>query len=294
MSDSAWEQFKTGYRDLEIRPLAPANVDAWLRDWSELEKSLGEHFVGLSRSKNEDTRNRAAEDTYLSFVREVLPPLQSAEQTLKKRLLGLEGYEPDVESVEFSKRFRNEAELFREENVTLLTEELTLGSEYEKFMGGLTVELDDETVTIPEAERKLLDPDRKLRERMWRAIHNAELSVAGELDILFLKLLKLRRQIAENAGFTNYRDYRWRELNRFNYAPGDSRRFHASIASEVVPLLARLREEQRQELNLAALRPWDVQVDPRSRPALRPFDTVSELEDGLERITGRLVRPRAA
>jgi hypothetical protein len=37
-------------------------------------------------------------------------------------------------------------------------------------------------------------------------------------------------------------------------------------------------------MNLAALRPWDLSVDPESRPALEPFGTVQELEEGLVRI----------
>ena len=155
-------------------------------------------------------------------------------------------------------------------------------------MGGLKVELDGETLTIPEAERKLLDSDRSLRERVWRGVADAKLSVSGELDELFLKLFTLRRQLAENAGCLDYRDYRWRQFNRFDYTPEESRQFHESIASEAVPLVAKVRDERREAMDLAALRPWDIAVDPQARPALEPFDSVPELEEGLARIFTRL------
>ncbi len=283
-----WSDFEPGYRDLEDRPLILDNVSMWLHDWSELEKEVQEQYAALSRAKNEDTRDEAAEEAYLTFVREVVPHMETVGQKLKTKFLSLEGFEPEAEHTEFVKRFRNEVELFREENVSLLAEEIALSSGYDKLMGGLKVELDGETLTIPEAERKLLDPDWSLRERAWRGVENAKLSVSSELDKLFLKLLKLRRQLAENAGCSDYRDFRWRQFNRFDYTPEESRQFHESIASEAVPLVAKVRDERREEMDLAALRPWDVAVDPQARPALEPFQTVTELEEGLARIFNRL------
>ena len=288
MTQTSWSDFGAGYDDLETRTLTPDNVNTWLHDWSELEKDVTEQYAALSRAKNEDTRDKAAEAAYLSFVREVVPQMETAGQKLKTKLLSLEGFEPEAEHKEFVKRFRNEVELFREENVSLLAEEIALSSEYDKLMGGLKVELDGETLTIPEAERKLLNLDRSLRERAWRGVENAKLSVSSELDELFLKLLKLRRQLAENAGCSDYRDYRWRQFNRFDYTPEESRQFHESIASEAVPLVAKVRDQRREEMDLAALRPWDLAVDPQARPALEPFRTVEELEDGLARIFTRL------
>jgi oligoendopeptidase F len=82
-------------------------------------------------------------------------------------------------------------------------------------MGALEVNLDGETLTIPEAKRKLLDPDRSLRERAWHAIQNANLSVSGELDALFLNS-EVARWIAENAGFSTTA-LPLARFNRFDY-----------------------------------------------------------------------------
>ena len=288
MTQTAWSQFEAAYNNLETRELTLSNVEHWLREWSDLEKEVEEQQMALLRAKDEDTRDKAAEATYTAFVQEVTPPLSTVNQQLKVKLLGLSDYEPTPETAEFIKKFRNEAELFRGANTPLLADETTLSSEYNKIMGGVSVNLDGETLTIPEAQKKLLSPDRALRERAWRAVHEAELSVSGELDDLFLKLLKLRRHLAVNAGLSDFRSFAWRRWNRFDYTPEESLALHASIAGEVVPLTLELEEERKSELGVTELRPWDKSVDPRSRPPLEPFDTVAELEEGLVRIFNRL------
>lgn len=287
-ANPTWKDFEPVYQELADRELSSRNVNDWLHDWSELEKEIFEQYARLSRAKNEDTANKSAEEAFLAFVNEVLPKMETASQGLKMKLLALEEFQPETDHEQFVKRFRNEVELFREANVPLFAEGEALNNEYNKITGALSVELDGETMTIPQAERKLLEPDRELRERAWRAIHRAKLEASGELDKLFLKLLGLRRQIAKNAGFDSYRDYCWLEFNRFDYRPEDSLRLHESIAAEAVPLIAALRDERKETLGVSDLRPWDLQVDLQSRPPLEPFETVTELEAGMERIFARL------
>jgi oligoendopeptidase F len=287
-NEVTWAQLGPRYEALGEQDLTTGNVGDWLSKWSELEKDVEEQLVTLQRAKDENTRDKAAETAYLTFVQDVRPPLEVANQHLKLKLLNLKGYEPSSETAEFIKRFRNEAELFRDANAPLLAEETALSSEYNTLLGGLTVELDGSALTLPEAEKRLLEPDRALRERAWRAIGKAKLSISDELDALFLELLELRRQLARNAGLPNYRDFRWREFNRFDYTPEDSQTFHDAIATEAVPLLVALREARQEEMNLSALRPWDLSVDPQGRAPLTPFKTVDELEEGLARIFSRL------
>lgn len=284
----SWSHFEPKFRELEARPITPADVNQWLHDWSEAEKELYEQRAALSRARNEDTRDKAAEAAYLTFVREVQPRAHQATHKLTEKLLRLDGFVPAADQENFVKRFRNAADLYREENVPLLAEETALSSEYNKLMGALTVQLDGQTLTIPEVEKRLLEPDRALRERAFRAMSEAKLDISVELDTLFLKLLKLRRDIARNAGLDDYRSFSWRELDRFDYTPQDNLALHDAIAHEAVPLIVALRDERRSELGVPELRPWDLLVDPQSRPPLKPFETVDELEAGMVRIFSRL------
>lgn len=74
-SSPSWSQFEPMFRELEARPVTLATVEAWLHDWSEAEKELLEQRAALSRARNEDTRDKAAEAAYLTFVHEVQPQL---------------------------------------------------------------------------------------------------------------------------------------------------------------------------------------------------------------------------
>ena len=75
--------------------------------------------------------------------------------------------------------------------------------------------------------------------------------------------MQVRQQIARNAGYENYRDYRWQQLFRFDYTPADCQDLHASIERVVVPAANQLWEKRRKLLGVEALRPWDIEVDPR-------------------------------
>lgn len=68
--------------------------------------------------------------------------------------------------------------------------------------------------------------------------------------------------MAQNAGYLNYRDYRWQQLFRFDYTPQDCKTFHAAVEQVVVPAVRRAHEKRLRRLGLEKLRPWDLMVDP--------------------------------
>ncbi len=121
------------------------------------------------------------------------------------------------------------------------------------------------------------------------------LTDAPRLDDLFDKLYDVRRQIAANAGFSNFRDYKFVELKRFDYTPDDCLAFHEAVEKHVVPLVEHEREERRKKLGVATMRPWDAGVrpndpivDPDGRDSLRPFETVEQLSEGCQQIFERV------
>jgi oligoendopeptidase F len=63
----------------------------------------------------------------------------------------------------------------------------------------------------------------------------------------------------------------WKALKRFDYTPDDCLRFADSVAKTVVPLVDELDRQRGADLGLPRLRPWDLAVDPKNRPPLRPF-----------------------
>jgi len=269
--------------------LADENVTAesvgdWLTRWSELEKALGEAGAAAGRAKSEDTTDTSAEANYLNFVQKIVPPWSVAAQALKTKLLAVSDYTPPPDQEQFLRRLRNDADLFREANVPIQAELQTLANNYDKLTGAMTVTLDGEEMTLPQAEQRGLDADRTVREDAWRIVQNRWLQSREALDALYLEMLPLRRKLAENAGLPNYRDYMWRALRRFDYTPEDSLAFGAAIEAEVVPLAQKILERRRETLGVETLRPWDLNVDPEGRTPLRPFADVAELEAGTAQI----------
>lgn len=270
-----WEKFIPCYTDLQQRPLQAGNVQAWLADWTHLSELLYELYARLYVATTVDTTDELAEQRYKFFLDEIFPKMEEADYLLKQKLLE-SGLQPEGFAIPL-RNLRQEAELFRQENLPLMTEELKLGNEYDKIVGAQTILWDGKEVTLPQLQPVYLEQDRSRREQAWRMAMERWLADRQAINALWQRLLDLRSQQAHNAGFTSYRDFRWRQMLRFDYTPENCAEFHDAIEAVVVPAVERMYARRRQRLGLEQLRPWDLEVDPGGRSALQPFTAVEEL-----------------
>ena len=97
-----------------------------------------------------------------------------------------------------------------------------------------------------------------------------------------------RDTLATNAGLTNFVDYAFKSKLRFDYTPEHCFDFHAACEKEVMPFCAALDEKRTRELGIETLMPWDIGVDPKNRPPLRPFDDGADLVAKTQRVFERL------
>jgi oligoendopeptidase F len=282
MTAWTWPQIEPFYAELAARDLTAENVSTWLSDWTRLSNLLNETQTRLYIATTVNTADKAAQERFHAFLEQIGEPAQRAEQILREKLLA-SGLEPEGFAVPL-RAIRADAELFREANVPLFTQERKLETEYDTIVGAQTVNWDGEERTISQLRPLYQNPGRAIRERAWRLSMERQLADRDTLNDLWTRLLKLRLQISSNAGFSDYRAYRWKVFKRFDYTPEDCLTFHDAIEQAVVPAAERVYERRRQQLELDALRPWDLSVDPLGRPALRPFDNVTELESKVEAI----------
>ncbi|HEY1015883.1 MAG TPA: M3 family oligoendopeptidase, partial [Herpetosiphonaceae bacterium] len=283
-----WATVQPAFDQLLAEPLSAATVGPWLERWSGLDAQLKEYEYQSWRLSTENTADEAAERRLMHFLEELQPKIEQHAQRLKEKLLAADLSALPADTAQMLRRFRTEAALFREANLPLSTEIQRLSTEYDKLIGAMAIELDGKTMTMPQAMTLLQDPDRALRERVWRAVQDRYLQDRAALDELFLKMLPLRRQQARNADLPSYIEYVWGQYGRFDYTPEDCRTFHAAIESEIVPLARAYAARRREQLGVETLRPWDLDVDPLGRPALAPFGDVAELEDGCQRMFDQL------
>lgn len=273
----SWPQMEPFYRDLERRPLNEKTLPTWMEDWSDLNRLVNEAYRRLYVATTQDTADQERERRYAAFLDEVYPRTQAADQVLKTKLLA-SGLQPEGFEIPL-RNLRAQADLFRSENLPLLSEGLKLANEYERIVGAQTVEWDGREVTLPQLQPVYQETDRTRREEAWHLEAERWLADREAINDLWGRQLQVRGRLAENAGLPNYRAYRWRQLLRFDYSPEDCFQFHQAIERVALPAALRIYEKRRARLGLDTLRPWDLLVDPYGRPPLRPFATVAELEE---------------
>lgn len=277
-----WDKIQPLYEALQAYPLSADNAIEWLTAWTRLSNLIEETSGRLYVGTTVNTADTVTEQKYFAYLNEVIEPSSVASQSLKQKLLET-GIEPEGYD-EILKGIRVDAALFRDENVPLFTEESKLTNEYDKTVGAQTVQWDGEEKTIPALLPLFLDTDRSVREKAWKLRADRQLADRQTLNDLWVRLLKLRIEIAENANEPNYMAYQWKSYHRFAYSPEDCQSFADAIEQVVVPAAEKIYEKRRQQLGVDTLRHWDVDVDPLGRAALKPFSEVEDLVEKTESI----------
>lgn len=185
------------------------------------------------------------------------------------------------------KRLENLNSIFREQNVPLITATNLKKTEVSGIRGKMQVVLDGEKQTLNKAEDRLHWNDRAKREEAWKAVIGRIFEDKDSLDKVFDEMFILRQKQAKNAGFENFRDFRFSQLNRTDYSPEDCYNFHQSVKENVVPIVREMHIATKKQLNLEILYPWDLAVDPLDRKPLRAFENESDLIDKAQKMFDR-------
>ncbi len=277
-----WETLEPYFRALEERIIGSvAGLEQWLKDASELEAVISEDACWRQIKMTCDTENKSLEEAFNFFMMEIQPKIQPYADRLNRKLMD----SPFLSQLDQSKYFtylrnvKKNIELFREANIPIQAELNVMQQQYGVIAGKMTVQVNGQEYTLQQAAKFLEDPNRELREEVYRKINERRLQDKKELNDLYSVLLKKRHLVALNAGFENYRDYRFAELGRFDYTKDDCFRFHEAVKLHVMPLVNELYEAKRKKLGLDALRPWDVDAEPAGIQPLRPFQTGRELTE---------------
>ena len=280
---TTWEELKPYLDKLVKQPIdSAAALKVWLRNRSELESVLSEDMGWRYIRMTCFTENEEYSKSYQDFVQNIQPPAAPYSDLLNKKALE-SPYLKELEHVAgydmMIRNLKKEVELFRDENIPLMTEITTETQKYATLSGAMTIELNGQELTLQQAGVILMDTDRAKREEVYHKISSRRLKDKVALDELFTKLVGLRNQVSLNANFTNFRDYMFRAYGRFDYTPKDCFNFHEAIESEVLPILNDLSKERKTQLGVKELRPWDKAVDAEGREALKAFKDGKELTE---------------
>lgn len=275
-----WNGLEPFFKELIERTITnKAELEGWMADLSELEAVVSEDACWRQIKMTCDTTDKSLEEAFTYFCMEIQPKLQHYADALNKKLVNCP-FTADLDHAAYHTYLRSvkkSIELFREENIPILAELSVLQQQYGAIAGKMTVEVEGKEYTLQQAAKFLENSDRKIREAVYYKIQERRKLDEQPMHDLYSSLIAKRHQIAINAGFENYRDYKFKELGRFDYTKEDCFQFHDAVKQYVLPLVNEIYSRKKQKLALDILKPWDTEAEPAGIAPLKPFTTGEEL-----------------
>ena len=269
-----WKSIEPYLTELRDRVLeSKEDLEKWLKDLSEVEAFISEDACWRQVRMTCDTENKSFEEAFNFFFLEIQPHIQPIADQLNKKLINC----PFTKTLDQEKYFtylrsiKKSIDLFREENIPLQAESSVLQQQYGMIAGKMTIDHDGKEYTLQQAGKFLESSERIIRETVYKKIAERRIADKDSLNDLYSKLISIRHQIALNAGFSNYRDYKFSEMGRFDYTPKDCFQFHEAVKTEVMPLVDEIYAHQKSRLGIDIMRPWDTEAEPIGVEPLRPF-----------------------
>ncbi|MFV0604290.1 MAG: M3 family oligoendopeptidase [Niabella sp.] len=275
-----WAGLEPYFIELKERPLHSLNdLEKWMQDMSEIEAVLSEDACWRQIRMTCDTENPELAAAFNYFMMEIQPKIQPYSDMLNKKLVE-SPFTKELAPTQYFTYLRNvkkNIDLFKEENISLQSELTVEAQNFGVIAGKMSVTVEGKEYTLQQAAKFLENPDRKLRETVYRKINDRRLEDVDALNQLFDSLLQKRHQVALNTGYKNYRDYRFAELGRFDYTKEDCFQFHEAVKQHVLPIVNDIYTKKKEKLGVEPLKPWDVDAEPAGIEPLKPFTNGNDL-----------------
>src|ERR1700733_12058516 len=217
---TTWNALETYFQQLLERPLqSKAALEQWLKDSSEIEAVLSEDACWRQIKMTCDTENKTLEEAFVFFVTQIQPKIQPYADKINRKLIDCPYTKELDQKLYFTylRGVKKSIDLFREINIPILSELSVMGQNFGVISGKMTIEVEGKEYTLQQAAKFLESHDRQLREDVYRKINERRIQDKDALNTLYSQLIEKRQQVASNAGFNNYRDYKFADLGRFDY-----------------------------------------------------------------------------
>lgn len=275
-----WENLEPYFIQLlETNITSKSELNCWLKNSSELEAVISEDACWRQIRMTCNIEDKKLEEALSFFMLHIQSKIQPYADLLNKKLLA----SPFVNELDISKFFtylrsvKKNIELFREANIPIQADLNILQLQFGIISGKMTVSIDQKEYTLQQSAKFLESDDRNVRASVYKKINDRRLQDKESLNKLYTSLIEKRHQVAINAGFLNYRDYKFSELGRFDYSKEDCFEFHDAVKQYVLPLVNEIYKRKKNRLNLDSLRPWDIEAHAADEKTLTPFLTEQEL-----------------
>lgn len=277
-----WSEVEPLLKDLAERKIDNKETfNKWLLDRSEMEAVFAENVGRRYIKMTVNTKDEDAAKSYEHFVTNINPKISPFDDILNKKLND-SPFKNELNEVGYDIYFRgvqSAIELYRDENNELFAKDAQLGQKYGALSGKQTITYKGEEITMQQAATHLKSTDRAERKEVFDLTAQRRLEDANEMDNILTEMVQIRTEAAKNAGFDNYRDYKFKAMGRFDYEVKDCLNFHQSIAKEIVPIVKTFAEERKAKLGYEKLKPYDLSVSLDGKAPLKPFQSGEEMLD---------------
>ncbi len=141
--------------------------------------------------------------------------------------------------------------------VSLMQDENALRAKYQQLYASAMVHFDGKDMPLPMLGKHKQSPDRAIRKAAFEAEGGFFDKNQEELDELFDKLVKNRTQQAKILGFDNYLELGYLRRSRNCYTAKDVANYRRQVLSDLVPLVKKLKDNQRKRINLDDFKYYD-------------------------------------
>lgn len=232
---------------------------SWISACDRLDSQLGQDYAWKYIRQTTNTIDEEAKIAYKSFLQDIYPQWIIISDKIGRKIVScVYKSQLPVEYKNYIRWIEHAVKYFREENVSLISKEKEISSQWVEITGSWTIEYQWNTLTIKQAEEYLKSSDRSVRKDVFELMEQRRYQDNDQLEHIMSDLIQIRTQIANNCGFESYTDYvfSW----RYDYTKQQINDFHEAIRSVITPLMQSIFEDRRNSLWLSILQPYDFEV----------------------------------
>lgn len=197
------------------------------------------------------------------FIDENKPKFENLVSKFYKELINSK-FRDELEQV-WGKQVFTLAELqlqvFSEEIIEDLIKENKLVTEYDKLIASAKIPFEGEIRNLSQMRPFMESRDRNIRKSAAEAVSKFFEENEEKFDRIYDELVKVRDKMAKALGFTNYVEMGYKRLGRSDYNSFMVANFRNQVKDHLVPLVAELKDRQRQRLGLKEMKYYDENLE---------------------------------
>ncbi len=255
------EEMKTSYADL-IRRLkeAKSGEEQWAvhQEYYKLTKHISTEST-IAHIRHDIDTTDAFYDKENEYYDAFFPEWENCLNAYKKELF-YSPYRAYLEEKMGPVAFKNmelSLKSFDEKLIPLMQEENELVSRYTKLIATAKIEYEGETYNLSLMTKFTTSKDREVRRKAVKAMSDYFLSVTGEIDEIYDKLVKNRTAQARMLGFENYIPLGYMRMQRNSYGQEQVENFRKQVKEAFVPFVSDIHEKRRKRIGVDSLKFYD-------------------------------------